>query len=190
MWFGIFVAICLAFILYARSIMDRTLMSERLKPAGPTADPVALAAIRLAAVSQLVFAVLDTSVLHVSDGMPVLVHVAGFVLFGGGLLLLARSMAANKFFSTSVRIQEDRGHRVVSQGPYGVVRHPGYVGMIVAVPGSALGLGSWWALAIALVYSALIARRVMVEDRFLQQNLPGYSEYASRVRYRLIPGVV
>lgn len=98
-------------------------------------------------------------------------------------------MVVNRFFSTAIRIQTDRAHQVVSRGPYAVVRHPGYLGMIVAAPASVLALGSWWALAPALAYSALVARRVATEDHFLHERLDGYPAYATRVRYRLIPGV-
>jgi len=88
-----------------------------------------------------------------------------------------------------VRIQEDRGHRLVDTGPYAVIRHPGYAGMISAIPLGALALGSWLAVAVALLYSILIWRRVRFEDRFLQENLAGYEAYTRRVRYRLVPGV-
>lgn len=98
-------------------------------------------------------------------------------------------MRENRFFSAVVRIQDDRGHRVVDSGPYAVVRHPGYAGMIVGIPASGLALGSWVGCAIALGYSALILRRVSFEDRFLQRNLAGYTDYAARVRSRVIPGV-
>jgi protein-S-isoprenylcysteine O-methyltransferase Ste14 len=98
-------------------------------------------------------------------------------------------MMANRFFSAVVRIQHDRGHRVVDSGPYAHARHPGYAGMIVAVPASALVLGSWAGVAVALVYSAMIVRRVLFEDAFLRKHLDGYQAYTERVRYRLVPGV-
>jgi protein-S-isoprenylcysteine O-methyltransferase Ste14 len=103
-------------------------------------------------------------------------------------VLVFRSMLTNRFFSAVVRIQSDRGHHVVDVGPYAIVRHPGYAGMIPVMPASALALGSWLSFAIALVYSALIFRRVLFEDAFLQKNLTGYADYARRVPYRLIPG--
>jgi len=78
---------------------------------------------------------------------------------------------------------------VIDSGPYSVVRHPGYVGMIIGVPLSALAIGSWIGLVVAVAYSALIMRRVWFEDGYLQKNLSGYTAYTQRVRYRLIPGV-
>ena len=188
--FWVFSAICLASVVYMLSIVDPTLMQERLKPAGKSADAGALITIRLVAAAHVLVTLLDIGGLHFSDTVPGWLHVAGLAVFAAALVFLAHAMAANRFFSTAVRIQDDRGHRVVSQGPYAVVRHPGYAAMIVAIPADALGLGSWWGFALALLYAALIARRVMVEDRFLHENLPGYAEYASRVRYRLVPGVV
>ncbi|HXG56734.1 MAG TPA: isoprenylcysteine carboxylmethyltransferase family protein, partial [Vicinamibacterales bacterium] len=92
-------------------------------------------------------------------------------------------------FSSVVRIQEDRGHRLVDTGPYALIRHPGYAGMIPSIPLGALALGSWLAFVVALAYSLLILRRVRFEDGFLQRNLAGYEAYTHRVRYRLVPGV-
>jgi len=99
------------------------------------------------------------------------------------------AMAANRFFSAVVRIQADRGQTVVTNGPYRVVRHPGYAGGAVGYVASALALGSAWALLPAALIVAAIVVRTAREDRKLQAELPGYPEYASRVRYRLLPGV-
>jgi protein-S-isoprenylcysteine O-methyltransferase Ste14 len=106
----------------------------------------------------------------------------------GFAALLIAAMRTNRFFSAVVRIQQERGHQVISSGPYSLIRHPGYAGMITAIPFSALALGSWLGVALAVAYAALIVRRVVFEDAFLQRNLPGYRDYATRVRYRLIPG--
>jgi len=188
--FWIFSAICLGAAAYMLAIVDPTLMKERLKPAGRSADAGALAAIRLIAAVQFVVTLADIGGLHFSDSVPGWLHAAGLAIMAAAFLLLARSMAANRFFSTAIRIQNDRGHQVVSRGPYALVRHPGYAAMIVAIPAAAIGLGSWWGFVLALLYSAGIARRALIEDRFLRQNLPGYSDYAARVRYRLVPGLV
>jgi protein-S-isoprenylcysteine O-methyltransferase Ste14 len=98
-------------------------------------------------------------------------------------------MRENRFFSSVVRVQNDRGHRVIDTGPYAVVRHPGYAGMMLGMPLSGLALGSWVASAIGVVLSLLALRRVLFEDAFLKKNLNGYTLYSSRVTYRLIPRV-
>ena len=78
---------------------------------------------------------------------------------------------------------------MIDTGPYAVIRHPGYLAMAMLTPAIALALGSWTGAALALIYSALILRRVAVEDRFLREQLDGYAEYAQHVRFRLVPGV-
>ena len=98
------------------------------------------------------------------------------------------AMHSNRFFSSVVRIQDDRGHHVIDQGPYSIVRHPGYAGMIPFMAFSGLALGSWLSFGFGVVYAALILRRVLFEDEFLQANLCGYREYVQRVRYRLDAG--
>jgi len=99
------------------------------------------------------------------------------------------AMVTNRFFSGVVRIQKDRGHHVVTNGPYRIVRHPGYTGGAIAMIGAPLLLGSLWALIPAAAYVILIVVRTMLEDRTLQEELPGYREYAQRTRYRLLPGL-
>jgi protein-S-isoprenylcysteine O-methyltransferase Ste14 len=187
--FWVFGAIVTAFVAYATSAVDPTLITERRRPAGPTADRGALLVIRLAAVTELTIAILDISRFHWSDTVPPQVRASAMVVFAAAMLLIARAMVANRFFSSAIRIQDDRGHRVVSDGPYAIVRHPGYLGMVVVVPASALALGSWYALVPALLYSALIARRASIEDRYLRERLEGYASYAERVRYRIVPGI-
>ena len=98
-------------------------------------------------------------------------------------------MTANRFFSTMVRIQEERGHVVASSGPYRYVRHPGYVGYITAAFATALALGSLWALVPAGLGMCAFVVRTALEDKTLQKELAGYKEYTQRVRYRLLPGV-
>ena len=88
-----------------------------------------------------------------------------------------------------VRIQTDRGHHVIQHGPYRFVRHPGYVGGMALALSSAVALGSLWALIPAGVAASLFVVRTALEDATLQRELPGYAEYAQKVRYRLLPGV-
>jgi protein-S-isoprenylcysteine O-methyltransferase Ste14 len=98
-------------------------------------------------------------------------------------------MMSNRFFSAIVRIQKERGHTVVTTGPYRIVRHPGYLGAILHSFALPLLLGSVWGLMPAAVVVVGILVRTIVEDRVLRAQLEGYPEYARRVRFRLLPGV-
>ena len=98
-------------------------------------------------------------------------------------------MGENPFFEKTVRIQSDRGHRVVDIGPYRLVRHPGYLGFFGWILSTPLLLGSWWAFVPALLSIAGIVVRTALEDRTLKAELPGYADYAKRTRYRLVPGI-
>ncbi len=108
--------------------------------------------------------------------------------FGSGVFVLW-AMTTNAFFSSTVRIQEERGHSVVNRGPYRIVRHPGYFGSVIFDLLAPLMLGSMWAYLPALLTIALIFVRTALEDRTLHAELPGYAEYSASVRCRLIPGV-
>ena len=116
-------------------------------------------------------------------------QVAAGVFTALGYGLFGWAMASNKFFSTVVRIQRDRGHTVVTGGPYQFVRHPGYVGGIISACATALMLGSWWAFVPAGLLVCVVVVRTALEDRTLQAELEGYKDYAGQVRYRLLPGV-
>ncbi|MGD8577364.1 MAG: isoprenylcysteine carboxylmethyltransferase family protein, partial [Thiohalophilus sp.] len=106
-----------------------------------------------------------------------------------GYAFAAWALAENRFFSSVVRIQVDRGHVVCDSGPYRVVRHPGYAGNILPLFGIVLALGSLWTLIPAAVALIITVIRTILEDQTLQDELPGYREYARRVRFRLIPGI-
>jgi protein-S-isoprenylcysteine O-methyltransferase Ste14 len=97
-------------------------------------------------------------------------------------------MLSNKFFSSVVRIQKDRGHTVVAGGPYRFIRHPGYTGMSAFTLATPLILNLLWALVPAAATAALTLLRTLLEDRTLHNELDGYSDYARRVRYKLMPG--
>jgi protein-S-isoprenylcysteine O-methyltransferase Ste14 len=98
-------------------------------------------------------------------------------------------MYSNACFSTAVRIQGERGHAVCSSGPYRYVRHPGYVGYALQYLAMAFLLGSLWALLPWLMAAISMVIRTALEDRMLRAELPGYQEYARKVRYRLAPGI-
>jgi protein-S-isoprenylcysteine O-methyltransferase Ste14 len=120
-------------------------------------------------------------------GLPVQIGMLGVILLGHGLVVWAT--ASNAYFSQIVRVQTERGHRVASGGPYRIVRHPSYIGVILVYIATALALGSWWALIPGGVCAVLMVVRTALEDRTLLAELPGYTEYAEQTRYRLIPGL-
>ena len=113
----------------------------------------------------------------------------GIIMFVAGDLFFLWAMAVNKYFSKLVRIQTERGHRVVTSGPYRIVRHPGYLGWSVMWIGTPLILDSLWAFIPAILSIILIVVRTALEDSTLQKELPGYLEYVSTVSYKLVPWV-
>jgi protein-S-isoprenylcysteine O-methyltransferase Ste14 len=124
-----------------------------------------------------------------SPEFPVWLIVIGFILISLGYAFAAWALAENRFFSSVVRIQTDRGHVVCDSGAYRFVRHPGYAGNILALFGIVLALNSVWTLIPAAVASIIAVIRTVLEDQTLQEELPGYRDYARRVRYRLIPWI-
>jgi len=126
---------------------------------------------------------------HWSPDFPPWLIVTGFMLIALGYAFAAWAVAENRFFSTVVRIQTERGHTVCDTGPYRFVRHPGYAGNVLALFGIVLALGSVWTLIPAAVASVIGVIRTQLEDRTLQEELPGYRDYARRVCYRLFPGI-
>jgi len=124
-----------------------------------------------------------------SGGVRLWVQIAAFIILALSYFLFGWAMFSNKFFSTVVRIQKDRGHSVQSGGPYAFVRHPGYASLVVSYLAIPRLLGSCWAYLPVVLLTINIFVRTALEDRTLQNELGGYQEYAKRVRYRLIPGV-
>jgi protein-S-isoprenylcysteine O-methyltransferase Ste14 len=124
-----------------------------------------------------------------SPEFPLWLIVLGFILIALGYAFAAWAFAENRFFSSTVRIQTERGHVVCDSGPYRIVRHPGYAGNILPLPGIVLALSSVWTLIPAVVALIIAVIRTILEDQTLQEELPGYLDYTRRVRYRLIPGI-
>lgn len=186
-WLWGYVAAFGAVTLYALASLDDDLVRERFSPPSPGADRLSLRFVRLVALVHLVVGILDSRIgwTHVPDTF----RAVGLLGFTACFLLIVHAARANHFFSSVVRIQSERGHRVVDSGPYATIRHPGYAAMLPVAQFSALALGSWLAFAAAFAYSALVLKRVRFEDRFLHSNLHGYAAYAGRVRFRLIPHV-
>ena len=124
-----------------------------------------------------------------SPAFPTWLNILGFILIVPGYTVAGWALVENRFFSSVVRIQADRGHMVCDSGPYRMVRHPGYAGNVLALPGIVLALGSVWTIIPVIVALIIAVVRTALEDKTLQEELPGYQDYVRRVRYRLIPGV-
>ena len=124
-----------------------------------------------------------------STEFPVWLQAGAYLPILLGALFALRAALENAFFSAVVRIQEDRGHKVVTTGPYRLVRHPGYAGGLLFNLFIPVALGSLWAFLPVLVQTALTVLRTALEDRTLIRKLPGYRDYADKTRKRLIPGI-
>jgi protein-S-isoprenylcysteine O-methyltransferase Ste14 len=126
---------------------------------------------------------------HWSNEMPFTAFAGGVAAAVLGAALISWAMRSNKFFSSVVRIQKDRGHTVVDGGPYRFVRHPGYAGTCVFTLVTPLILRSYWALVPAAATASVLVLRTILEDSTLRKELEGYADYARRVRYRLLPAI-
>jgi protein-S-isoprenylcysteine O-methyltransferase Ste14 len=165
-------------------LQERSRVADNVK----SWDKVIMGVYTVLLLAMLILAGLDVGQFRWSD-MPLALQVLGLAgLFPAGGIIFW-TILTNAYLGRMVRIQEDRGHQVVTGGPYRYVRHPMYVGIILLLPCVALFLGSWWALVPGVLIVALFVIRTALEDRTLQAELPGYAEYARRVRYRLLPGV-
>jgi protein-S-isoprenylcysteine O-methyltransferase Ste14 len=155
---------------------------------GKTWDTVILSIIGLTTMAKHVVAGLDVR-FGWTVPLPLALQLAAMGVAALGYALMTWALAVNAFFSKVVRIQEDRGQRVVTRGPYRLVRHPGYVGTIAFELATPIMLGSLWALIPGVLGASLTVVRTVLEDRTLQRELDGYQEYARHVPHRLLPGV-
>lgn len=124
-----------------------------------------------------------------SEPLPLWVEIVAMAVHLPCFVLIAWVMRENTYLSRVVKIDEARGHEVITTGPYAIVRHPMYVAVIVMIFAMPLALGSRYGLIPAAVMAIMLVIRTHLEDRTLHAELPGYSEYAQKTRYRLIPGV-
>lgn len=166
------------------------MVAERAQPKEnvKTWDKVIASIAGVASLLTLIVAGLDVRFGWSPQVSPTIV-LSSAIFLALGYILFSWAMASNKFFSTLVRIQDDRGHSVASAGPYQYVRHPGYVGWITMSVVTPLMLGSLWALVPGALAALFMTIRTALEDKTLQTELAGYKDYAARVRYRLLPGV-
>jgi protein-S-isoprenylcysteine O-methyltransferase Ste14 len=116
-------------------------------------------------------------------------RVAGIAIYAVCMAVLLWAMTVNRFYSSVVRVQSDRGHQPITSGPYRWVRHPGYAASILGALSGAIGIGSWLGVVPLVIFGGVFARRLLLEDRMLRRDLPGYEEYAGKVRFRLVPGI-
>lgn len=176
------------FYLMLAAFGDPNLLQERLSPGSGNRDRLTRPAGGLLLVGHWIVVGLDVGRFQWSL-VPWEVQVAGVLGYAAALGVNLWAVQTNRFYSSVVRVQTDRGHHVVDEGPYRFVRHPGYTATLVAMLSGGVALGSWLALLPVLAFAALFVRRTLLEDRLLQMDLPGYAAYAQRVRSRLIPGV-
>lgn len=171
--------------------VDPDLLAERMKPmmqkSQPAADKTFMLVFGLAALVWFVVIGLDRR-WHWS-GMPPALQALGYLLLLAATALMLRAVRENSFAAPVVKVQAERGHRVIDTGPYAYARHPMYSGVVLYFAGIALLLGSWWALGLSPVFFVLFSVRAGIEERALADGLPGYADYLARVRYRLVPGL-
>ena len=188
-WFWAVLAVHATLMTVAMTSIDPALRRERLKP-GPGGRDRYLRLVALPFIlAHLIVAGLDVGRFHWSRPMPTVVQAVALIGYTTGMALSVYAMASNRFFSPVIRIQHERGHTLVTAGPYRFVRHPGYVGAILASLCGGVALGSWWSLVPLAPFAVLFLRRTALEDRMLRADLDGYAGYAERVRYRLLPGL-
>ena len=166
------------------------LLAERLGPrkGAKRWDTAILSIVGLLQLARYIAAGLDQRY-DWTGGISLAFQLAALAVCVLSYALVVWATASNTFFSQVVRIQTERGHTVATGGPYRFLRHPGYFGAILYELAAPILLGSWTALLISSVSAALLVLRTALEDRTLQAELPGYTEYARRVRYRLLPSI-
>lgn len=167
------------------------LAQERMHPGRGVKwwDKIIFAGFSLFTLLAWVVGVLDTGRFGWSSEFPVWGYLLSYLVFFFSVFMFTWSMMANKWFSSVMRIQKDRGQQVCQEGPYRYMRHPGYVGGILLALSMGLVFGSYRSLIPGLIATVFLIVRTYLEDRTLQMELPGYLEYTKKVRYRLIPGV-
>jgi len=178
--FWAFFGVWLATMLVGALLADPDLARERVRPGPGGKDYGTTALLTAYWVGQPVLAGLDVGRFHWSDGVPLELQIVGLAVMTAALAVVVWAVAVNRFFSSVLRIQTDRGHHVISSGPYRYVRHPGYAAALSLGVAGGLALGSWLAALVGLLMIGPILRRTLQEDRMLHDQLEGYAAYAQR----------
>lgn len=179
----------MAILSYTVLKVDPELLKERSKPGENTKkwDKAILGLSLLVTISMYVVAGLDSGRYHWSPEFNPAICIAGLILTMSGQLLFLIAQKQNKFFSSTVRIQTERGHIVCDTGLYKVVRHPAYLGSIIQSLGFPLLFGSLWSIIPIILSIILLITRTYLEDKTLKSELTGYRNYADKTRYKIIP---
>ena len=170
---------------------DPALLAERLRPMMQKDQPAADKKFMLAfgVVALIWFLAIGLDQRYHSSEVPLALQALGWTMLVLSTGFIMWVMRENSFASPVVKLQSERGHRVISTGPYAWVRHPMYSASILFFVGAPLLLGSWWGVAMSPLFIVLFAIRARIEERALLAGLPGYADYMARVRYRLVPGL-
>lgn len=170
---------------------DPALLAERLRPMMQADQPAADKKFMLVfgVVALVWFVAIGQDFRHHVSEIPTALQALGWAMLVVSNGFIMWVMRENSFAAPVVKVQSERGHRVVSSGPYAFVRHPMYSGVMLFFIGAPLLLGSWWGVAMAPLFAVLFGVRAGIEERALMAGLPGYADYAARVRYRLVPGL-
>lgn len=182
-----YVGVYLAATLAVVTLIDRDLLKERMHPGPGGKDRYLRVMVMPFFLAFLLVAGLDLR--FGWSSLPLSAQIVSLAWLAASLAFIVWAIRTNRFFSPVVRIQSERGHHLVTGGPYAWMRHPGYFASLMILPSSGLALGSLWSLVPLAPVALLMLRRAAIEDRFLRENLDGYVDYARRVRYRLLPGV-
>jgi protein-S-isoprenylcysteine O-methyltransferase Ste14 len=170
---------------------DLALLAERLRLTAreeqPAADKKFMLAFAATALLWLVAMGLDRRMQ--ASQVPLTLQVLGLAMYLASTGFIMWVFRENSFAVPVIKVQTARDHHVISTGPYALVRHPMYSGIMLFFFGVPLLVGSWWGVALAPAFAILFALRADIEERALVAGLPGYADYAARVRYRLLPGV-
>ena len=188
LFLAVFAASTTAFTVYL-ALFDKPLLERRMK-AGPWHEQESSQKIIVSLVFVGFFSLIVVSALDVRFGwsrLPAYISLIGEALIVSSFLFIFWVVRVNSFAASTIQVTEDQ--KVVSTGPYAHIRHPMYSGALLLLVGIPLALGSWWALILIAPVMPVLIWRILDEERFLLKNLPGYAEYASTMRYRLIPHV-